>query len=547
MSEQLSRRSFLAGAGAAAVAVGASGTAVASEANGAFWLPEKWDREADVVVIGFGGAGAVAAITAHDEGAEVLVLEKAPIEGGGASRMSGAGITYVEPEHVKDAAQYIYDACQGATPLDVLEGFCESMTHVPDWLLDHGYDVSFRDGYSTGDFPGVPNASGNFRGIATAGNGLAFFNRSTEICAELGIEILFDCPATDLIQNPITKEIIGVYANQSGTRIAVKARRGVCLTCGGFEFNEEMQINYLKTIMKCVGWKYNTGDGIKMAQRVGADLWHMNQASGTQTTTITPNTEIGWLGVKALGGSHIWVTRKGKRFICEYPFPVNIHRSDLVLNLWDTDEANITDTRLLTSSFYLIFDEKCRLAGPIGKAPVRRSAFTVPPELGGLTDDEMWSDDNSREIEAGWIKKADSIEELAKVIGDIDGEALAETVTRWNEMCANGVDEDFGRYDGAPAAMGWSPLDPNLVPIDTPPYYCLEIWPAMYHTHGGPRKNGKAQVLDVDRNPIPRLYEAGSCGSTVGYVYTFGGHNWAEVTAFGRLAGLGAAGEEPWE
>lgn len=546
MSIDTTRRSFLKGTAAAGIAAGALvSPAIAEEPE--WWLPQTWDKEADVVVVGFGGAGAMAALSAYDAGSEVLILEKAPIEGGGASRMSGAGITFCEEDKVEDAAQYIHAITMGETPLDVCRAFAEGMTKVPDFLEHHGYEFAIRDGYSVQDFPALPGGTDTFKGIATIGNGLAFWGKSLELIEEYGIQILFDTPAVELVQNPRSKEILGVWAEQNGERIAIKARQGVVLACGGFEFDEEMCADYLKlNPMVCVGWPYNTGDGIKMAQKAGADLWHMSAVAATQCTTKTDNTPIAWLGAHARGGSHIWVTRRGKRFICEHPFPVPIHRSELVLGVWDLEEKDAKSTRYLTTPFYMVFDEKCRLAGPIGKAPVRRSAFTVPPELYGLTDDEQWSDDNSREVELGWIKKADTIEELAAFYPEIDAEQLVKTIEEWNASCAAGYDP-MGRVEDAFVDIGWHEITPNLCPIDTPPYYILPMWPAIYHTCGGPRKNGKGQVLDVDKNPIPRLYEAGSCGSTVAHAYGCSGHNWAEVTSFGIISGTECASLERWE
>jgi len=88
--------------------------------------------------------------------------------------------------------------------------------------------------------------------------------------------------------------------------------------------------------------------------------------------------------------------------------------------------------------------------------------------------------------------------------------------------------------------------DSNLVPLDTPPYYAMQMWPAVYSTCGGPRKNEKAQVLDPMGNPIPRLYEAGVIGHSAAHVYSTFGQNWAEIMAFGRIAGRNAAAEKPW-
>jgi len=152
--------------------------------------------------------------------------------------------------------------------------------------------------------------------------------------------------------------------------------------------------------------------------------------------------------------------------------------------------------------------------------------------LGGIT--ESWSRDNSREIELGGIKKGDTIQALAAAIGKFDPAQLEETVARYNELCAAGQDSDFDR----PSA--------NLLAMDTPPFYAIEMYPSIFSTCGGPRKNGKAQVLDTKHNPIPRLYVAGACGHSAAHVYATFGQNWAEIMAFGRISGRNAAAEKPW-
>jgi len=143
-----------------------------------------------------------------------------------------------------------------------------------------------------------------------------------------------------------------------------------------------------------------------------------------------------------------------------------------------------------------------------------------------------WSPDNSREIEKGWIKKADSVAELAKLAGIEDPAALAETVARYNAGCAAGNDE-FGR-----------PAD-TLVPLDSPPYYCVAMFPGGSNTCGGPRKDERARVLDAFGEPIPGLYAAGELGEAVGLLYPANGANLSESICFGRIAAADALGVSP--
>lgn len=156
----------------------------------------------------------------------------------------------------------------------------------------------------------------------------------------------------------------------------------------------------------------------------------------------------------------------------------------------------------------------------------------LPAALGGY---DPWSEDNSVEINKGWIKKADTIEALAAAIGrPIDAATLEATVETYNGYCVAKTDKAFSR-----AAS-------SLAPIKTPPFYALPLYPGLVSTVGGPVINEKSQVLDPDGNPIPRLYAAGSNGSIVTRVYSVTGGNIGGCMASGRISGRNAAAETPW-
>jgi succinate dehydrogenase/fumarate reductase flavoprotein subunit len=502
-------------------------------------LVDHWDKEADVVIVGYGGAGAVAAINAHDAGAKVLVLEKAPVEGGGSTRMSGGQSAYIEPKDAAGAAEYLYTGSFGTTPKDVCQAWAEEIANNADWLTKMGIkwmDMKppagggSRPSRKVADFPNFPGAD-TLKSLIITGGGPAFFKAVNQHLKNRGIEILFDTPGTDLIQNPTTKEILGVKANSKGQDKYIKARKAVVLCTGGFDFNEEMVNNYLRPIpIKFTGWRYNTGDGVKMAQAVGADLWHMNALCSAGQAFVSPASEIAWMYTRAQGDNFIWVNRYGKRFACESPAWFD-HRASMGYTIWDWSDTQ-KDAGYPCIPFYLIFDEKTRLAGPIGGGSGSMGVASIPAELGGIS--ETWSKDNSREIQLGWVKKGNTIRDLAVAIGDdIDPARLEDSVTRWNGFCATGKDLDFARSE-------------KLAPIATPPFYGVKLYPGGFNTLGGPRKNGKAQVLDVKNNPIPRLYTAGALGSTEGHIYCVVGYNWAELQAFGRIAGRNAAAEKAW-
>jgi succinate dehydrogenase/fumarate reductase flavoprotein subunit len=169
---------------------------------------------------------------------------------------------------------------------------------------------------------------------------------------------------------------------------------------------------------------------------------------------------------------------------------------------------------------HVIFDEKGRTLYPVG-APTFNNADLA----------YEWSNDNLREVASGVIKKAATVAELAHTIG-CDPDVLAATVARWNELCRNGSDADFGRPPG------------TMMPLERPPYYAGEVWPVVSNTQGGPMHDSRQQVINVYGEPIPRLYVAGELGSVFAHLYLSAG-NISECFIGGRIAGREAAAEEP--
>ncbi len=499
---------------------------------------EKWDKEYDVVVAGYGGSGISAAITASDSGASVVILEKAPFPGGGQTRTSGIGAAFaVDPE---GAAEYLYAAStNGLEDADVSSKvslvpkedcliFMKEMANNPDWLKSMGVEHTIRKG-SSAQYSGFPGAD-SFGHVVIRGWGIKFLETMQTQLEKRGIEVLYETPATDLIQDAETREIRGVYASNNGKKIAIKAKKGVVLCTGGFEFDEEMKANYLRPFpLKFAGWPYNTGDGIKMAQRAGADLWHMNTMCGYLNIWV-PDYKVAWLLVFGRG---IWVNKYGRRYTDE---GINIRSHNWWLKHCD---YNLEEPGYADIPTYLIFDETIRQQGPIAANSASSGAYLLgiqsfPAELGGCP--EGWSHDNLREIEKGWIKKAGTIEELGRLIGGrMDPATLAETIEKYNGYCEQEHDPDFGR--GLP----------SLKPLATPPYYACALYPGGINTLGGPRRNAYGQVLDPFKEIIPRLHSAGEMGSICGNIYAIGGLNAGEMLASGRLAGRSAAALKSWD
>jgi succinate dehydrogenase/fumarate reductase flavoprotein subunit len=521
---KVSRRDFLKGAAVSSAALAGASLLSSCQAASDPGMPESWDEEFDVVVVGYGGAGAAAAISAHDAGAEVLLLEKMP-NAGGNTALSGGGILSVT--NVEDAVTYItglYDYCFSEKDDDVIQAFAEEAAYNIEWLkgLREGQDVVL---HGAAGYPEIPGAESIERYHAlfldgTDGGSIALFEvLSYAVEEERGIDVRLDTPATRLITN-CEGEVVGLRAETQGQEIAIKANRAVILTTGGHENNREMLTNH------SMGWPIyffgnpgNTGDGTRMAQAVGASLWHMNALSCPIGLKVPEFEAAHAIYVRA--PQYIYVDKHGKRFVDE--LGIDGHSWILAVNHYD--DLTLSYPRI---PCYLIFDETARTSGPISLG------------LGFNRGKYEWSMDNSVEIDKGWIVKADTLSELASKLG-IDALGLEETISKWNDDVRDpveGEDTEFGRTIERRERI-------RSAPIETAPYYAVESHPTVLNTQGGPRRNANAQIMNPFGEPIPRLYSSGELGSMWGFIYQ-GSGNIGECLAFGRIAGRNAAAEEPW-
>ena len=251
--KNISRRDAIKGAaglGAAAMATGALAGVAGAEEAAESWLPEAWDYECDVLVIGYGGAGMWAAVTAADEGAsEVLILEKAPVRGGGNSSINLGEFTIpVDPE---GCATYIRSFTKGLVPDAMIETWANEAVRNGEYCEHWGLTYTQNEGtLASGytemcEYPMLPGADSMAIGLVD-GFGMGFWDHMDARREELGIPVLYSVTNEELIQDPQTKEILGCYADYEGARIAIKARKGTILTLGGFEFNEDLKNEYLK-------------------------------------------------------------------------------------------------------------------------------------------------------------------------------------------------------------------------------------------------------------------------------------------------------------
>ncbi|MDR0514195.1 MAG: FAD-binding protein [Coriobacteriaceae bacterium] len=540
----ISRRSFL--GSALAVAAGTAALGLSACADGAaaadkdstaphtpVGMPQSWDAEADVVIVGYGGAGGIAAVIAADDGASVILVEKYPddtateIRHVPSSRFCG-GIC-VCARDAKEGSEALYELSFGTTPRAVCDVWGEGATHNVEFWNSLGAEYP-EPTWDVGEYPELPG--GHTIGTSRVeGGGPRMFQvlRQNVIDRADKIQVMYETAGKRLIQNEETKEIVGVVATaKDGKELNIKAKKAVALCTGGFEWNEEMKQNFLRGYPS---WFYtnpnNTGEGILMGQAVGGALWHMNAISA-RAIPYHPDwpkgTQIG------LQLPNLFVNRYGKRWFYEREWPSH--------NAWvEFVNFNSRTAEYESSPAWVIYDDTARkpLISPQSKG-----------FLGDTKDLQYWGPEDMRDIEAavskGWIRRGNTPEELAAEIvkdkenaGRMTPEALADTIARFNEFCAKGVDEDFDREAD------------SLIPLATPPFYAVKVYPGGPNTQGGLKKNEKGQVMNPFDEPIKRLYCAGENGSVYGFLYPTGGGNVCEMTIFGQVIGHAMAAETAWE
>ena len=379
-------------------------------------LAPNWDVEADVVVVGFGAAGVAAAVTAHDLGAEVVILEKAP-EGqeGGNTRVAGQG--YLNTSSAEKAAAYLTALCGPYTvPEAMVRVWAEEMCRNNDWLASLGGDPQEHQHPPVGiEFPDLPGSDcvHKFHDGPTYGYSYTWklFER---LVKERPIPILYETPGRELIQHDITKEILGVRAQRGDKSIAVKARKAVVLTCGGFENNQEMIRNYLPGVPLLLhlghalqrGRRHHDGDVGRRRSLAHEQLrrpvdgaegagnpHHVFDAGAALQQGDAGRDDRGRAGRAGASADEKYKTRHGK-------VPVNGRWLPLST----------------PCPMFLIFDHTLFSAGPL---------YDKHPSHGWtqIVERYEWSEDNSAELAKGWIKTADSLAALAARAGARSGGA----------------------------------------------------------------------------------------------------------------------------
>jgi hypothetical protein len=488
---------------------------------------ERWSDTADVVIAGYGLAGACAAIEAHDldPGADILILEKMPAQyAGGNSRVSGQSLLISKNIEALKTYQRAMSV-PNPIPEEMLAAWAERMVALEPYIQARAaeagahylHGTGFSDRAAVLEFPelGAREAVAHTATILPIPSGvwLAF-----EACVRKRprIRIRFESPLVDLVQDPDSLEVHGVVVSAAGGRECIRARRGVVMATGGFENNLDMQRNYFGLAeAHPLGTPGNTGDGLKILQKAGADMWHLRnqgQSGGIWPGFRFPGHPTVFLR-QLFFQSFSWldVARDDRRFCNETDEWQLTHYKQKFHGEW----IDLPHHRV--GRMHMVFDENTRLHNRLITGVMTWNAVVHRYE---------WSDDNAAEVEKGWITRADSIEALAVAI-DRDPATLADTVRRYNASCASGHDDEFGRNPQ------------TLQPIARGPFYAIEVVPAIVCTGGGARRNIESEVLDHGGRPIPRLYEAGELGSMFSNLYQNGSYL-TEAMISGRAAGSNA-------
>jgi succinate dehydrogenase/fumarate reductase flavoprotein subunit len=344
------------------------------------------------------------------------------------------------------------------------------------------------------------------------GCGQALIGRLLKACLDLRVEVRTGCRAIALTGDG---SVDGVRVETPDGELEVGARGGVVLATGGFEWDAAMVRDYIRgPLERPVSIETNTGDGQRMAMRVGASMGTMQEAWWVPVIDVDDETgaTIPWMvNRERVQPRTIMVNRRGRRFANE---AANYNAFGAAFHQLDPGTFDY-----LNLPAWMIFDQlylaRSGIARYRGEGPVPR-----------------------------WLARADSLAELADLIG-VDGVGLEETVERWNGNVVELDDPDFDRGksvndthwgDGSRTAAA------TLGPIDTPPYYAVRVRPGALGTKGGARTDGEGRVVDLDGRVIEGLYAAGNAmASVMGMTYGGAGGTLGPGMVFGFAAGRDAA------
>lgn len=527
-----------------------------------------WDSEVDVVVLGTGAAGLTAALSAVAAGASVEVFEKAPTVGG-TTAVSG-GIIWI-PAHNRspegeltqaDALRYLRAQSLGQMDDALVETFVRTGPTMLKFVEEHSalrFDVAAGFPDYRPELPGGQPTGGrslsagpfDLNEIGEWGQRITSFPADwsnvgidAETRARLHVQIeegsdlcvagtaliagllkgLLNAGVTPHInaraEELITEggEITGVRIALAARKINVRARRGVVLAVGGFEWDPGLVRAFLRGPMHGpVSPPNNTGDGLRMAMAHGADLANMGEAWWVPIVQIPGDTIEGRqrsrsVRLERTRPRSIIVNQAGRRFVneaCDYNSMAG------AFQYLDPRGGYVNDRG------WIVFDSvHLQRYGFLGVAP----GEPVPD----------------------WFCESADLNELGAKTG-IDAEGLIRTINEWNRHVADGEDPDFGR--GSSAYDGYWGDDSattaaakTLGPIDTAPYYAVPVSIGAMGTKGGPRTDHDGRVLHVNGEPIPGLFAAGNAmAGATGRAYGGAGGTLGPAMVFGYRAGYAAA------
>ena len=489
------------------------------------------DSEVDVLVIGGGGAGLSAALSASQGGASVILVEKLSALGGNTFRCGGAFNT-ADPERQKDIQmtealssavekvlahedvsedhtklkaevqkQWDEYKASGSTALfdtpewhalqsidagdyegnvELVRTLTSNTLDTLNWLTDNG--VEWTDQVST-----VVGALWNRSHQTPNNSGADIIAALEQNATASGVEIYLDTKAEELIVED--GRVAGaVITNSAGDKVTVKAGKGVIMATGGFSANVEMRVKYNKQwedIGESLATNNSpgaTGDGIVMGEAVGANLVGMGWIQ------LMPLNGVSGGGISGYVNSSLYCNKEGKRFVAED------QRRDVLA------AAVLAQTDKL---FYIVCDQK-------------------EAELRGLTPEVL-----SYMVDNGLLYSGETIAELAENMG-VPADALEQTVKEFNEAVKADKPDEFGRTT-------WENT------IETGPFYAPSFSPAVHHTMGGLEINGNAEVINTDGEVIPGFYAAGEVTGGIHGTNRVGGNAVPDALCFGKIAGANAA------
>ncbi|MEE3488392.1 MAG: flavocytochrome c [Bulleidia sp.] len=471
-------------------------TLAASTAAAESAAPEAVDTDYDIVVVGAGGAGLCAAVTAEENGASVVVLEKEGVVGGNTlvsgGEIAAPGNDIQKAQGIEDSADQFYD--------DVMKGgdnvadpalvrvLADNALDAATWLKDDVGEEFEEDNLFK--FGGHSVA----RSLVPVGqNGVEMITKLSRKAEDLGVVVLTNCDAKELVQDDSGK-VVGVKADYNGQDVTFNAAKAVILTTGGFGSNIEMRKQYNpemdeKILSTCTSG--STGDGIVMGQAVGAAVRDMEYIQTYPTCDITSGLLL-YVGDVRLDGRALLVNKEGDRFVGE------LDRRDVISKAVTEQTGSVS---------YMVWEQSM---------------------MDQTKMDQIHADEYKKLLDDGHIVKADTLKEAADFFG-IDADELQKTIDQWNADCAAGKDS---LYDGT---------GPDLIPIEEGPYYIMVSQPSVHHTMGGLVINTNAEVQNENGETIPGLYAAGEVTGGIHGTNRLGSDAICDITVFGRIAGANAA------